>query len=52
MTTISLNILEKNYAAKGGGVRQMQTGLTKGGGVVGEILTMANEGERGGWGKW
>ena len=47
------NVLEytdKNDAAKGGGVRQMLTGLTKGGGGVGEMLTMADEGGRGGWG--
>ena len=41
---------DKNDAAKGGGVRQMLTGLTKGGGVVGEMLTMADKGRRGGWG--
>ena len=44
------NILEytdKNYAAKGRGLRQMLTGLTKGGGEVGEMLIMADEG---GWG--
>ena len=38
----------KNYAAKGGGVRQMLTGLTQGGGGVGKMLTMADEGGRGG----
>ena len=29
----------------------MLTKLTKGGGGVGEMLTMADKGERGGWGK-
>ena len=45
------NVLEyadKNYAAKEGWVRKMLTGLTKGGGGVGEMLTMAVEGGRGG----
>ena len=38
---------DKNYAAKGGGVKQMLTGLTKGGGRVGEMLNMAEEGGKG-----
>ena len=46
MKIISLNILLKNYAAKGGWVRQMLTRLTKGG-WVGEMLTMADQGGRG-----
>ena len=45
------NVLEytggKNYVIKGGGVRQMLTGLTKVGGEVWEMLTMANKGGRG-----
>ena len=47
------NVLEytdKKDAAKRRGVKQMLTGLTKGGGGVGEILTMADKGGRGGWG--
>ena len=45
------NVLEythKNDVAKGGGVRQMLTGLTEWGRGVGEMLTMADEGGRGG----
>ena len=42
-----LEYTDKNYAAKGWGVKQMLTGLTKGGGEVGEIMTMVDEGERG-----
>ena len=34
---------DKNDGAKGGGVRQMLTGLTKGGGRVGEMLTPASK---------
>ena len=43
------NILEytdKNDAAKGGEVRQILTGLSKGGGGDGKMLTMADEGGR------
>ena len=32
------------------GGKQMLTGLTKGGGWFGEMLTMADKGGRGGWG--
>ena len=41
-----LKYTEKNNAAKGGGVRQMLTRLTKGGWGVGEMLTMADKGGR------
>ena len=43
-----LKYTNKNYKSKGGGVKQMLTGLTKGGGGVGEMLTMADKGGRGG----
>ena len=49
MNTMFLNILKKTVK-KGGGVRQMLTGLTKGGWGVGEMLTMDDKGGRGGWG--
>ena len=42
-----LEYADKTDAAKGGDVRQMPTGLTKGGGGVVEMLTMADEGGRG-----
>ena len=43
MNTISLNILAKMTSQKeGGGLKQMLTGLTKGGRGVGEMLTMAD----------
>ena len=45
-----LEYTDKNYAAKGGGVRQMLTGLTKGGWGVEEMLTIADKGGRGGKG--
>ena len=41
----ALEYTEKNYAAKVGEVRL--TGLAKGGGAVGEMLTLAGEGGRG-----
>ena len=44
----ALEHTDKNYAAKGGGVWHMLTGLTKGGGGVGEMLT---KGGGGGLGK-
>ena len=47
------NVLEytkNNYESKALVVRQILTGLTKGGGGVGEIFTMYDKGGRGGWG--
>ena len=41
-----LEYIDKNFAAKGGGVRQMLTGLTKGSGEVWELLTMDDKGRR------
>ena len=44
---MALNV-DKTDAAKGGGIGQMLTRLTKGRGGVGEMLTLADEGGRGG----
>ena len=48
MNTMSLNILTKITSQKEGGVKQILTALTKGGGGAGEMLTMADKGGRGG----
>ena len=47
MNTMSLNILTKITSQKEGRVKKLLTGMTKGGGGVGEMMTMADKGGRG-----